>query len=71
MSAFHSSLFSDRIDSEEVTENISEGPSSREEYLRQRNRTIRYMLKHDFTPDEIKEVYNLSDVNFNDILNLT
>ena len=61
MSAFHSSLFSDRIDSEEVTENISEGPSSREEYLRQRNRTIRYMLKHDFTPDEIKKVYGRSN----------
>ena len=72
-SAFNSKLFtyseateSDSYD--EVTDNFDSQKLTNEEYINQRNRTIVYMYKHDYTEDELLEMFSISIEELKSIL---
>ena len=44
----------------EVTDNFDSQELTNEEYINQRNRTIVYMYKHDYTEDELYLLTNLN-----------
>ena len=73
-SAFNSKLFtyseateSDSYD--EVTDNFDSQELTNEEYINQRNRTIVYMYKHDYTEDELLDMFSISIEELKSILN--
>ena len=64
-SAFNSKLFTHSEASEndsynEVTDNFDSQELTNEEYINQRNRTIVCMYKHDYTEDELLEMFRIS-----------
>lgn len=73
---FNDSLFAETMDNDNhsgkclsTTDEIVE-QISHDEYVRQRNRVIKYMYKHDFSIEELCDTYKMTEEEIRIILEL-